>query len=62
MSDVEVGRVLAMKLDENRKLLTICQASNKHRQEMKDRMKENLLRGCKTISSGSCVSDRINIK
>jgi hypothetical protein len=59
VSDVEVGMVLAMTLEENRKLLTICQASDKHRQ---DRVKENLLRGCKTISSGSCVSDRINIK
>ena len=62
VSDVEVERVLAMKLKENRKLLTICQASDKHRQVVKDRVKENLLRGCETVSSGSRVSDRINIR
>jgi hypothetical protein len=62
VSDVEVERVLAMKLEENRKLSSICQASDKHRQMVKDRVKENLLRGCETISSGSLVSDRINIR
>ena len=62
VSDVEVERVLAMKLKENQKLLSICQASDKHRQVVKDRVKENLLRGCETISSGSRVSGRINIR
>ena len=42
--------------------MTVCQASDKHRQMVKDRVKENLLRGCETISSGSLVSDRINIR
>ena len=58
MTDVEVERVLAMKLEENRKLLNICQASDKNRQMVK----ENLLRGCETISSGLHVSDRIDIR
>ena len=62
MTDVEVERVLAMKLEENRKLLSNCQASDKNRQMAKDRVKENLLRGCETIFSGSSVSDRINIR
>jgi hypothetical protein len=55
-------RMLAVKLEKSRKLLTICQARDKHRQVVKDRVKENLLRGCETISSGSRVSGRINIR
>ena len=41
MTDVEVERGLAMKLEENRKLLSIGQASDKNRQTVK----ENLSRG-----------------
>ena len=38
--------------------MTICQASDKHRQVVK----ENLSRDCETISSGSCVSGRTSIR
>ena len=62
VSDVEVEKVLAMNLQENSKLFNICQASDKQRQLVKDRVKENMLRGGQTISSGSHVSDWINIR
>ena len=40
VSDVDVERVLAMRVEKNRKLLTICQASDKNRQVVKVRVQE----------------------
>ena len=60
--EAEVEKVLAMKMEENKTLHSICQASEKHMQLVKERVKENMLRTGQTVSSGSRVSDKINIR
>ena len=60
-SDV-VEKVFAMKMEENKTLHSICQASEKHMQLVKERVKENMLRTGETVSSGSRVSDKINTR
>ena len=60
--EAEEEKMFAMKMEENKTLHSICQASEKHMQLVKERVKENILRTGETVSSGSRVSDKFNIR
>ena len=62
VTEAEVEKVFAVKMEENKILHSICQTSEKHMQLVKERVKENMLRTGQTVSSGSRVSDKINIR